>query len=69
MREYRTIKVTDYSVPHGVKPKLVVRVWRNGTIEIREHCRRVVYTSTAGSVYVGALKREIAEKKKSRKRK
>ena len=68
MKEYRVIKVTDYSVPHGVKPELVVKVWKNGMIEIRERCRRVEYSATVGSVYVGALKREVMEKKKQRKR-
>ncbi len=59
VREFRDIKVTDYSVPYGVNPRMVVRVWKNGMIEIREFRRRVKYSSTIASVYVGALKREV----------
>lgn len=68
VREFRDIKVTDYSVPYGVNPRMVVRVWRNGMIEIREFRRRVKYSSTIASVYVGALKREVKGRKRGKKK-
>lgn len=69
VRDFRDIKVVDYSVPHGVNPRMKVRVWKNGMIEIREFRRKVKYSSTVASVYVGALKKEVSGRKKGRKKK
>ena len=63
-RPYREVRVTDNTVPHGVNPRLRVRVYPNGIIEILENGRRSGYETKAGAVFVRCMISSIQAKKK-----
>ena len=54
-KPYRTIRVDEGASTRlggpKVRPRLVLRVWPNGVIGVREHGRRAEYFTTAGSLY------------------
>lgn len=70
-KPYRTIRVTDHSAPHGVDPRLIFEVYPNGVIYVREHGRRVRRETTAASLYVKLIMRDVfnARMEKSRRKK
>lgn len=39
-KPYRKVRVYDEKVPHGYRPNIVVEVWPNGLIRLREMGRR-----------------------------
>lgn len=61
------------NVPHGVNPKIVVTLYPNGVIGLRESRRRREYTLGVGALYVQAVAAQARldriEKKKKRKAK
>ena len=67
-KPYRQIRVHDRNVGHGIRPQLVVAVWPDGRIEIREHKRRLSISVTAGTIYERALiQQALAERRQRRK--
>lgn len=67
-KPYRTVRVTDNGVGHNVNPYLVVEIYYNGTITIREKGRRRKYSGTISDIYSlfvrWTAQAEIARKKK-----
>lgn len=59
------------NVPHGVNPKIVVTLYPNGVIGLRESRRRREYTLGVGTLYVQAVtiqsRLDRIERKKKRK--
>ena len=56
-KPFRVVRVEDHSAPVGTRrhhPKLVLSIWPNGVIKIREHGRRREYALTASSLFVRA---------------
>jgi hypothetical protein len=53
---------TRASVPHGVKPELVITLYPGGTIGLRESGRRkkAEYFLDVGALYVRAVQNKIA---------
>lgn len=53
---------TRASVPHGVKPEIVVTLYPGGTIGLRESGRRksAEYCLDVGALYVRAVQNQIA---------
>lgn len=66
-RVVRVVTPPQY-VTHGVDPRLVLEIWPNGTIYIREHGRRVRREITAANVYVRCIMRDIAKLPRRRNR-
>lgn len=56
--------VTAVDAPHGVNPDIMVTFYPNGLITMREKRRRTTYETTLGAVYVGAIRKVVASKKK-----
>ncbi len=71
-KHYRVVRVTDDTVPHGVRSRLAVEIYPDGTIVLRELGRRRVnaLSTTAGKVMIGLLWRNamIAAKAKKAKK-
>lgn len=60
------------NVPHGVNPKIVVTLYPNGVISLREARRHMEYSISIGELYVKAVReaayRERLERRKKRRR-
>lgn len=73
---YRRVRVTDETVDHGIRPRLEVRLWPNGVLQLREVGRRTLYSTTTAQVYkqlvvsaiLSAKRAKRAERRASRKR-
>jgi hypothetical protein len=72
-KAYREIRVDDPKAEHGISNKLVIRVWPNGVVEVREAKRRSGYSTNVSSIYKRALMNALfqarAAKGKTRKKK
>ena len=75
-KPYRVVRVHDATERTGgmrYNPKLVLSIWPNGVIKIREHGCRQEYTLTAGSIFLRAryaeAMRKISEKTRTKKAK
>lgn len=70
-KPYRVCKVRDASAPHGIRPQLILSVYPNGMLEIREHGRRMKVQTTLADVYARALmhqaRAEMNAKRKAKK--
>lgn len=69
LRKPLTRGVNARNVPHGVCPRLAVTINPDGTLAIREHRRRKAYTLDLGTLYVQAIRAEVRENRKARRRK
>ncbi len=71
-KHYRVVRVNDESVPHGVRSRLAVEIYPDGTIVLREIGRRRVnaLSTTTGKIMIGLLWRQamVAAKAKKAKR-
>jgi hypothetical protein len=60
------------NVPHGVNPKIIVTLYPNGVIGLREARRRREYTLGVGALYVSAVAAQARldriEKRRARRR-
>lgn len=69
---FKTVRVVDRNATNNVNPNLILRISRDGVIEIREKGRKTGFTTTACAVYVRCMLNEVlkrnAEKARSRKR-
>lgn len=63
-----TRRVVNARTPHGVRPQIVVTVYPNATIGLRELGRRKEYCLDAGALYVSAVIREVSKAKADRKK-
>ncbi len=54
-------------VPHGVKPQLVLTIYPDGILGIRELGRRREYQLDVATLYVTAIRREVAARKGGRR--
>lgn len=63
---YREVRVHDDKVPWGVSADLVLEIYPNGAINIRESGRRTRYPVLASAVYVAAVKSAVWRKKHER---
>jgi len=64
-KPYRVVRVHDATERTGgmrFNPKLVLSIWPNGVIKIREHGCRQEYTLTAGSIFQRARYAEAMQK-------
>ena len=79
-KPYRRIRVYDINVPHGYRHDIIVEVWPNGLIKLRERGRREksahgimagdlysMLLRRAALAYVAAKRKARAEKRKLRK--
>lgn len=57
---------TAARVPHGVTPRLIVTIYPGGLLGLREHRRRKEYHLDLGTLYVQAIRQEVAEAKRER---
>jgi len=80
-KPYRRIRVHDEKVPHGYRHDIIVEVWPNGLIKLRERGRREksAHGVMAGDLYstlvrrhalaiVAAKRKARAEKRKARRK-
>jgi hypothetical protein len=69
-KPYRRIAVCDRDVNHGVRPDLIVEIYPNARVVIREKGRRHRIETTVGTIYENCLKRDaliaIAKKRAAR---
>ena len=67
-----TLRVVNARVPHGVTPNIVVAVYPDGTIGLRELRRRQEFRLNLGTLYTNALladaREKAAAKRKNRRR-
>lgn len=67
-KPYRTIRVNDPYAPHGVDSRLILEVYPNGLIYIREHGRRVRREIQVSNIYVRCIMRDIAKLPRKRRK-
>lgn len=67
-KPFRSVRVFDPHAPHGVDPRLILEIWPNGTIYLREHGRRVRRETHAAKIYVRCIVSEIAQLPRKRRR-
>lgn len=65
-KPYRVVRVhhndDDYpDYPHGVDRRMIMEIYPNGTIALREHGRRVRRYISVGNIYVRCIMRDIAK--------
>lgn len=60
-KPFKVVRVTDPHAPHGVDSRLVLEIYPNGLIYLREHGRRVRREITAAGIYVRCIMRDIAK--------
>jgi len=71
-KPYRVIRVHDENVPRGYRNDIIVEVWPNGLIKLRERGRRAksAHGIMAGDLYSMLLRRHalaiVAAKRKAR---
>lgn len=67
-KPFRIVRVFDPHAPPGVDPRLILEIWPNGTIYLREHGRRVRRETHAAKIYVRCIMAELASRPRKRRR-
>ncbi len=67
-KPYRRVWVTCRDIAHGFKPRIEVRIYPDGTLEMREQARRKLYSTTVGTVYTNRVLAAAFSAKRAKKR-
>jgi hypothetical protein len=59
-KPFRVLRVTDIHAPHGVDKRLILEVYPNGLVYLREHGRRVRREVNVAKIYVSCIMRDLA---------
>jgi len=60
-KPYRVVRVHDPEAPHGVDARMILEIYPNGAVAIREHGRRMRRYITVANIYVRCIMRDIAK--------
>lgn len=60
-KPFRTVRVHDPHVQPGIDARLILEIYPNGVIYLREHGRRLRREITAGNIYLRCILRDIAK--------